>query len=284
MRFKECCIFSMLSVERSSKTLHRHLIKKPIFSIIFGFLFLLFFNSLLWAADSSSFFQFSTINALLEGVYDGELTIEELLQKGQIGLGTFDALDGEMVIINGRCFRVNSQGIVEEATANETTPFAAIAQSPSSNSHYLFLIDSLEKLELELDQIIKNHNLIHIIHIEADFQALKARSVHRQTKPYPPLTEVTPYQTVFEFTEMSGDLVGFWCPQYFEGLYVPGYHFHFIDKDLKHGGHLLDCSFLLGTVQISPCYDLFLQLPRNQEFARANLAGKRIDEIQQVEK
>lgn len=262
----------------------QHWIKKPISSIFTGFLFLFFFNPLLWAANSSPFFQFSTINALLEGVYDGELTIQELLQKGQIGLGTFDALDGEMVIINGRCFRVNSQGIVEEVTVDETTPFAAIAQDPSTNSHYLFLIDSLVKLESELDQIIENPNLIHIIHIEADFQTLKARSVHRQTKPYPPLTQVTPNQAVFEFTDMSGDLVGFWCPQFFEGLNVPGYHFHFIDKDLKHGGHLLDCSFLLGTVHISPCYDFFVQLPHNQEFARANLAGKRIDEIQQVEK
>jgi acetolactate decarboxylase len=247
-------------------------------------MFLFFFNPLLWAANSSSFFQFSTINALLEGVYEGELTIQELLQKGQIGLGTFDALDGEMVIIDGRCFRVNSQGMVEEVTADETTPFAAIAQEPSSNSRYLFLIDSYEELELELNKMIENSNLIYIIHIEADFQTLKARSVHRQTKPYPPLTEVTPNQAVFEFTEMSGDLVGFWCPQYFEGICVPGYHFHFIDKDLKHGGHLLDCSFLLGSVRVSPCYDVFMQLPRNQEFARANLAGKRIDEIQQVEK
>ena len=264
--------------------MNQHWIKKPSFSIFIGFIFLLFFNPLLWAANSSSFFQFSTINALLEGVYDGELTIQELLQKGQIGLGTFDALDGEMVIIKGRCFRINNQGNAEEVTADETTPFAAIAQDPSTNSHYLFLIDSLEKLESELDQIIENPNLIHIIRIGADFQTLKARSVHRQTKPYPPLTQVTPYQAVFEFTDISGDLVVFWCPQFFEGLNVPGYHFHFIDKDLKHGGHLLDCSFLLGTVHISPCYDLFVQLPHNQEYARTNLAGKRIDEIQQVEK
>lgn len=48
-------------------------------------------------------YQVSTLDSLMQGVYDGELMLEELLQRGDFGIGTFDALDGEMVILDGWC-------------------------------------------------------------------------------------------------------------------------------------------------------------------------------------
>jgi alpha-acetolactate decarboxylase len=42
-------------------------------------------------------FKYSSINALLEGVYDSDLTVSELAAHGNFGIGTFDGLDGEMI-------------------------------------------------------------------------------------------------------------------------------------------------------------------------------------------
>ncbi len=40
-------------------------------------------------------------------------------------------------------------------------------------------------------------------------------------------------QPVFEYNNIEGYIVGFRCPEFVEGLNVPGYHFHFVSKDKK---------------------------------------------------
>ena len=46
-------------------------------------------------------FQTSTIDALLDGAYDGEVTFGQLRDHGDFGLGTFEACDGEMIAVEG---------------------------------------------------------------------------------------------------------------------------------------------------------------------------------------
>jgi acetolactate decarboxylase len=50
-------------------------------------------------------FQTSTIDALLDGAYDGDVSFRELREHGAFGLGTLDALDGEMIALDGRFYR-----------------------------------------------------------------------------------------------------------------------------------------------------------------------------------
>ena len=70
-------------------------------------------------------FQTSLMSALLDGVYDGEMTIGELLTHGDFGLGTFNSLDGEMVIADGVCYQVRD-GVGQLAGNDQRTPFAVI--------------------------------------------------------------------------------------------------------------------------------------------------------------
>lgn len=46
-------------------------------------------------------YQVSTINALLEGIYDGDTSYGELKQHGDFGIGTFSGLDGGMIELDG---------------------------------------------------------------------------------------------------------------------------------------------------------------------------------------
>lgn len=71
-------------------------------------------------------FQVSTINALLQGLYDGEITCGELKKQGDLGVGTFDGLDGEMVVVDGRILQVKADGKVLPAPDGEKTPFATV--------------------------------------------------------------------------------------------------------------------------------------------------------------
>jgi len=259
-------------------------IKRILISSFMIILVLFYFTPLLWAEDSPSFFQFSTINALLQGIYEGELTIGELLQKGNVGLGTFDSLNGEMVVIDGKCYRITDQGTAEEVATEEKTPFAAVAYFTPGERKTMVSIDSFDELKYSLDQLIESPNLIYIFHLAGTFESIRARSVSKQSKPYPPLTQATAKQAVFQFSHLGGDLIGFWCPEFFEGLNVPGYHFHFIDADRKQGGHLLDCVFQKATLTITACYQVSVQFPQNLSYTQADLAGYKGKEIQQVEK
>src|SRR5881397_1152764 len=71
-------------------------------------------------------FQASTIGALLEGAYDGDVTFAELAEHGDLGLGTLNALDGEMIAIDGRFYRAELDGAINRVNPAAKTPFAVV--------------------------------------------------------------------------------------------------------------------------------------------------------------
>ena len=55
-------------------------------------------------------FQYGTMAGIIEGAYSGSLTIEELLKYGNFGIGTFDGIDGEMVILDSKVYKTDYFG------------------------------------------------------------------------------------------------------------------------------------------------------------------------------
>src|SRR5215218_5034545 len=76
--------------------------------------------------ESHVLFQASTIGALLEGAFEGDLTFAELAEHGDTGLGTLNHLDGEMVALDGEFFRADVDGNLSPVAAEERTPFAVV--------------------------------------------------------------------------------------------------------------------------------------------------------------
>lgn len=228
-------------------------------------------------------FQVSTINALLEGVYDGDITFRELAQQGDLGIGTFNALDGEMVGVNGEFYQVKADGKVYRVTVDTKTPFAAVTFFDPDLTWQVDNISSFAELQEHLDKLIPTENIFYAIKIEAVFDYVKTRSVPAQSKPYPALSEVVKTQPVFEFTDMAGTLVGFRCPDYVKGVNVPGYHLHFISQDKAGGGHLLDCRFSRARVQLDETGSFFMVLPAVREFQELDLSQDKEAELKRVE-
>ena len=77
--------------------------------------------------DPHVLFQASTIGALLEGSFEGDVSFAELAEHGDLGLGTLNHLDGEMIAIDGRFYRADVEGNVTEVPLDERTPFAVVA-------------------------------------------------------------------------------------------------------------------------------------------------------------
>ena len=229
-------------------------------------------------------FQTSTINALLEGVYDGEITYGELKQHGDFGIGTFDALDGEMIGLDGVFYQIKADGIAYAVDDAMKTPFAAVTFFEADKE--VRLAESMDHRALEdyLDTMLPTENIFHAIKIEGVFSYVKTRSVPGQTKPYPPLVEVVKHQPTFEFHHVEGTVVGFRCPAYVKGVNVPGYHLHFITKDKKGGGHVLDCRIQDVTIGIDYTSGFYLTLPEAGAFYETDLTQEKESELDQVEK
>jgi acetolactate decarboxylase len=229
-------------------------------------------------------FQYSTIDALLAGVYDGQLTNGELKKKGNLGLGTFNALDGEMVVLDGKVYQVTIDGKVTQAPDTGKTPFATVTSFTPQKSIPLKRASNLLELVKLIDQDLPTKNIFYALKIEGRFSQVKTRSVPRQIRPYPPLAKVVEKQAVFTFKDVEGTMLGFRCPDFVKGVNVPGYHLHFLTKDRNAGGHVLDCAVENLTIQVDPIHKFSLVLPEDQEFYLLDLDKDKSSDLKKVEK
>jgi acetolactate decarboxylase len=227
--------------------------------------------------------QVSTIDALLAGHYDGVISIIKLLEYGNFGIGTFDKLDGEMIVYDGVVYQFKSDGKLYSAEAENTSPFASVVNFISIQS-WSFTNINLAEIETKIDSLITNLNIPYAVKISGKYSYVKTRTVPSQEKPYKILAEVTKTQPVFEWSDQTGNLVGFRLPDYMKGINVPGYHLHFISEDKTKGGHLLECKFDRAVVEIMPVYEFKMILPENSEFGKIDFSKDRSYELKKVEK
>jgi acetolactate decarboxylase len=230
-------------------------------------------------------FQASTIGALLEGAYEGDLSFAELAEHGDLGLGTLNGLDGEMIALDGRFYRADLDGAVGEVDGAARTPFAVVTRfEPTIDESVEGPLEHAELLA-RLDELIPAPAASCAIRLDGRFDLVRARSVPRQRPPYRPLTEVVAEQHVFELHDVAGTMVGFRFPDYVEGIEVSGYHLHFLSEDRTRGGHVLD-SRAAGNlrVRLDPSGDLHVELPPGVELADPDLASATHDAVERVER
>ncbi len=191
-------------------------------------------------SGSNTLYQVSTIDALLQGVYDGILPIGKLKTHGDFGLGTLDGLDGEMMALDSNYYQFKTDGIAYPISDKMTTPFATVTNFKADKNYSLEKPMNMTELEHYLDLNLPSENFFYAIRVDGNFSYLKARSVPKQNKPYPKLVDVVSNQTIFEFKNVSGTLVGFRTPDYMNDVNVAGYHLHFATTDRSSDGHVIN--------------------------------------------
>lgn len=237
------------------------------------------------AGPRDTVFQVSTIDALLAGVYDGSVTCRALLDHGDLGIGTFDGLDGEMIVLGGAVYQVRADGKVYRPDLSVKTPFATVCRFQAAGSVRIEPGTDYEGVCKLIDGRFAGANLFRAVRIRGRFASVRTRSVPAQHKPYPPLTEVTARQPEFELKDVSGEIVGFRCPAYVKGVNVPGYHLHFISDDRGSGGHVLGFTLAEGTCEVDVLHRFCMVLPAEDEaFSRADLSKDRSRELNAAEK
>ena len=215
-------------------------------------------------------YQVSTATALVEGIYQGAVQIAALREHGDLGLGTFESLDGEMVVVDRHFFQVRSDGSVREVQDNVLSPFAAVTAFSPDQSITLENCPDLSYLTSQFDALRQSDNFFYAVRVDGTFDYIHARAM-RRTKEGTPLVQAAAVQPEFEFHNISGTLVGFWTPEYAKSLNVPGYHLHFVSADRTQGGHVLQCRGKNLRLQIQREGDYHIVLPETEDFLKANL-------------
>ena len=223
-------------------------------------------------------FQSSLMTALLDGIYDGELTIGELLGHGNFGIGTFDALDGEMIIVDGVCYQVRGDGSATVADLEQHSPFAVatnfvpriVREAPPGMCR--------KELSEFISGMLPSENYMYAVRITGMFESVRVRTVTKQQRPYRPMLEATGDDAELVFSHTAGIIAGFRTPIYEKGIGIPGCHVHFIDNARTHGGHVLDFTLSSGLIEVCPGTDLQLRLPLNHEFSTARLVPEDLDQ------
>jgi acetolactate decarboxylase len=233
----------------------------------------------------ATLFQVSTSGALVEGISEGVVTVGELKRHGDLGLGTFADLDGEMVVIDGHFWRVPGKGAICEAADSDLAPFAVLTTFRSERTVELTRVTSLEGLIGQLDQLRTSDNLFFAVRIDGCSSRLRTRAVCKTAGAG--LVDAAASQVEFDFHDMRGTIVGFWTPPYAKTVNIAGWHLHFLSDDRLGGGHLLDIEGIGLKAQVQHLDDFRIAIPESAGFLQADLTGdpsKALDKAERAQK
>jgi acetolactate decarboxylase len=221
-------------------------------------------------------YQTSLMSALMAGIYEGEATYGQIRKHGDFGVGTFNNLDGEMVGFDGTFYQLRSDGSARTVTGDQKTPFAVVTFFQPDQE---LLVQQMTKNDLVAAiEKATDANLFSAVRVDGIFEEVRTRTVPRQAKPFPPLTEAAKHQAERVFTNVEGTLAGFRSPAYAQGIGVAGFHLHFLRQDKQAGGHALDYRIRAGKVQTCTVHDLRVELPTSAEFLKTNLGDPALSE------
>jgi acetolactate decarboxylase len=227
-------------------------------------------------------FQVSTSGALVQGIYERAVSSRFLLDYGDFGLGTFENLDGEMVVLDGDIYQVRSDGEVLKIVDDVGTPFAVVTHFIADQDQTIESASSFEEITKICDRYRDSDNLFYAFRIDGRFAHIHTRAM-KATLGGLPLAKAAAIQPEFEFTDVAGTLVGIWAPQFSSALNIAGYHFHFLSEDRTKGGHLLECSGKNLRVRVERLNDFHLSLPESEEFLRADLTRDTSEDLAYAE-
>jgi acetolactate decarboxylase len=227
-------------------------------------------------------YQVSTSAALVEGIYQGAVRVGTLREHGDLGLGTFENLDGEMVVVDGQFFQVRGDGSVRECGDDDLSPFAVVTRFEPDVDTTLDQCPDLSRLTARFDGLRNSENLFFALRVDGHFKYLHTRAMCR-TREGVPLVEAAAAQPEFEFRDVSGTLVGFWTPEYARALNVPGYHLHFVSTDRQQGGHLLQCRGTDLRLRMQRQGEFRVALPETEDFLKADLRRDTAADLEKAE-
>ena len=237
------------------------------------------------AQDRETIYQVALLQSLAMGYFDGSITVKDLKTHGDTGIGTFEGLDGEMIVLDGVVYRANRDLKINVMGDKETVPFSNVTFFEKDFSVKLADVADKESFEKILNEHVDKHgrNSFYVIKVSGTFNEILIRSEAGAKEPYPTLVEALKTQKEITPKNISGTLVGLYCPDFMSSLNSTGWHFHFISADKKIGGHVLDLNLKSGEIQFDKTDSFEMDLPKKENFHALNFKQDMKEDIRKAE-
>lgn len=236
---------------------------------------------------SNTIYQVSTLQALALGYSRAVVKVQEFIEHGDTGLGTFENVDGEMIVVDGVCYQARQDGSVVPTDGEAGVPFAVVGSLKNGRSFKIEEKKDIDAIKLELTLRIEEDfglNSIHIARIDGFFDIVHARAGAPYRSQHVTLKNIlSKTQKNFCFEQLYGTLVCVYYPDYMDGINAAGWHLHFISADRQLGGHVFKVSMRSGECLLQKMDRIEIQLPREAAFDTYSLKEASQDEITQVE-
>lgn len=237
-------------------------------------------------ADRETIYQVSLLQGLTLGDYYGSVSVGDIKAKGDTGIGTFEGVNGELIMVDGTVYRALSDGSIETPADDETIPFANVTFFDADEQEDISGVASIADLKALLDSKLETlgKNRFYMVRVDGTFKKVHARSELKQEEPYKPLAEaLATDQREFEWQNIEGTIVALYCPEYMKDLNAAGWHLHFISSDKTKGGHMLDVEVDNAKLSIDPTQGFDMQLPETEMFPTLDLTKDQSEDIKKVE-
>ncbi|TDQ23877.1 acetolactate decarboxylase [Tenacibaculum caenipelagi] len=232
----------------------------------------------------NNLYNYGIIDGFVGGLYRGTLPIKNLKLKGDFGIGAPDMLNGEMTLINGKAYQTKSTGETTELDNSHLTSFASVTFFKSDTSFIQTSLTDKNNLLSTIKNVLPSSNKMYAIKISGTFDYMKTRAFSPVEKePFPKLTNMLNQQHFFEYKNTEGTLVGFLLPNYLDGINVSGFHFHFLSKNTKQGGHTLDFKGNNLKIEIAVLKTFEMDTPNNSDFQNFEFQKSEKAELKIVE-
>lgn len=229
--------------------------------------------------------QVGLLSSLVSGNFSSCITVEQLKQLGDTGLGTFDSIDGELILLDGTVYQALSDCSIAVPPEETGVTFASVARFCETASASLRPFTAVSALEEQLNRLIPERNYFYTVLFQGTFPFVSVRSeTPQKTSSLPLFRVMETAQRVSTFRNLTGTVIGQYCPPYTEGFQVCGWHFHFLSADKAFGGHVLDLSGNGAPVRFSEARSLTIHLPQDPIFRNMDLAADHRAAIEQLER
>jgi acetolactate decarboxylase len=224
---------------------------------------------------NDAFYHYSIWAALVNKVYDGTLSVKDAKARGDIGLGTYNGADGELIMLDGEMYHVPSSGQVYVANDSMQIPYLNATFFDKDDSFELSGRMNYDSVRKRIQDKFPSRNFFYAFKIHADLDTLKLGSLYKQERPYEEgLDSLMPKRPTFNKTNVSGTMVGFFCPDFMGDINVAGFHLHFLSDDKKTGGHVMEFTGKNFKIEIDKISSYQFVLPETVDFDTVNLNKK----------
>ncbi|MBD3879478.1 MAG: acetolactate decarboxylase [Quinella sp. 1Q5] len=235
--------------------------------------------------DRETIYQIALLQSLAMGYFDGSISVKNLKRHGDTGIGTFEGLDGEMIVLDGVVYRANRDCKINVVDDKVLVPFSNVTFFDKDFSVKLRDVHNKAALEKIFNDLVDSNgrNSFYMVKVPAEFNSILVRSESGAKEPYPTLVEALKTQNEITPKNISGTIVGLYCPDFMSSLNSTGWHFHFISDDKKIGGHVLELDLKSGEAIFDKTDNFRMQLPKKENFHALNFKQDMKEDIRKAE-